>query len=1146
MKNLLSAVLSFSALMVWGAPKPVFTSAEVSKEAPITKIEADLRGAATLLLVVDDAGDGYGCDWADWIDPVLVGPQGEVPLTTLRWKAANAGFSEPHVDGNATGGAMIVGDQPVKGIGTHANSVIEYDIADKGFTGFRAKGGLDKAGLSQGCGSTVRFMVYALKAGERLSKNAFASHAPGGNSPEVTVEGMEVPEGLEVSLFASEPMFSNPTDIDVDAKGRVWVCEGVNYRKWKDNDPAGDRIVILEDTDGDGKADKSTLFYQGKEIDAALGICVLGNRVIVSRAPNVFCFYDDNGDGKADRKEVVFTGIKGEQHDHAMHAFQFGPDGRLYFNFGNSGDQLLTADGKPITDVAGNIVKADGHPYRQGMVFRCELDFSRVDTLGWNFRNNYEVCVDSFGTMWQSDNDDDGNKGVRINYVMEYGNFGYTDEMTGAGWNTHRTNLEDEIPRRHWHLNDPGVVPNLLQTGAGSPCGITAYEGDLLPKLFQNQIVHSDAGPRTTRAYPVVNDGAGYKAAMVDILTAKDNWYRPSDVCVMPDGSLIVADWYDPGVGGHNMGDNAPGATKGRLYRVAPVGHRLAVPKLDISTAEGAAAALRSPNYATRYLAWTRLRELDAAAVPALSKLWRDDNPRMRARALWLLARVKGQEEKWIKTALSDSDADIRIVGLRLARQLDRDVAGAVQAVIKDRSPQVRREAAIALRHSRDANAATQWAELAAQHDGQDRWYLEALGIGADRNETAFLEAYLRKTGGAVTTAAARDIVWRSRGEQTAKLLADILLDPATPASDRPRLLRAFDFQKAGPSKDAALLRVLTQPTMATEAAARLSVAGAQGNDAVIKGVLDKLNGTPEFVDLIERFRVTDRNDALLAMALGRGQTSVDGIVAAARYLVGTGHIGVLGQALKGTDATAAARALGLANDIRALPLLEPLVTDTSTEATLRGAALEAMARIETGARQLLELARVNKLTADARSTALRTLAGSPWEDLQEAAIKLAPENAPVRTKLPSNRELAKRNGDAVKGQILFQAICTSCHQVNGLGINYGPALSEIGTKLGKDALYDALLNPSAGISFGFETYYFKFKSGDSAIGLLVSETKDEVTLKSVGGTLSRYAKRDLANRTKLKTSSMPAVAAGLPAESLADLVEYLSSLKKK
>src|SRR5205814_9277929 len=110
-----------------------------------------------------------------------------------------------------------------------------------------------------------------------------------------------------------------------------------------------------------------------------------------------------------------------------------------------------------------------------GMVFRCNSDGSGVETLGWNFRNNYEVAVDSYGTVWQSDNDDDGNQGVRINYLMAHGNFGYTDEITGAGWGTGWKQAHDKgIPDTQkvfyeWHQYDPGVVPDLLNTGGGSP-----------------------------------------------------------------------------------------------------------------------------------------------------------------------------------------------------------------------------------------------------------------------------------------------------------------------------------------------------------------------------------------------------------------------------------------------------------------------------------------------------------------------------------------------------------------------------------------------------------------------------------------------------------------------------------------------------
>src|SRR5439155_4132544 len=217
-------------------------------------------------------------------------------------------------------------------------------------------------------------------------------------------------------------------------------------------------------------------FYQDPSVNSALGICVLGSRVIISSAPNIFILTDTDGDGVADKRELLFTGISGVDNDHGPHAFVFGPDGKLYFNFGNASHQIRRppaslreiplhgvlpkaeiAKGELLRDLDGNEVTANGKPYREGMVFRCNLDGSEFEVLGHNFRNNYEVCVDSFGTLWQSDNDDDGNRGVRINYVMEHGNFGYRDEMTGDFWTKPRTNIEKDIPNRHWHQNDPGV-----------------------------------------------------------------------------------------------------------------------------------------------------------------------------------------------------------------------------------------------------------------------------------------------------------------------------------------------------------------------------------------------------------------------------------------------------------------------------------------------------------------------------------------------------------------------------------------------------------------------------------------------------------------------------------------------------------------
>ena len=153
----------------------------------------------------------------------------------------------------------------------------------------------------------------------------------------------KVSPGLEMKLWASEPLFVNPTCMDVDHKGRVWVCESVNYRNklrgFKPlTRPEGDRIVILEDSKGTGKADKATTFYQSPEILAPLGIAVAkdpvgpGYKVFVCQSPDILVFEDKDGDGKADGPpKKLLTGFGGFDHDHGVHGILIGPDGKLYF-----------------------------------------------------------------------------------------------------------------------------------------------------------------------------------------------------------------------------------------------------------------------------------------------------------------------------------------------------------------------------------------------------------------------------------------------------------------------------------------------------------------------------------------------------------------------------------------------------------------------------------------------------------------------------------------------------------------------------------------------------------------------------------------------------------------------------------------------
>lgn len=1018
--------------------------------------------------------------------------------------------------------------------------------------------------------SSIRSLLYypslaALLCAGLIRPAAGAEDAAATNDDESrkvanAVKGLDAAPGLEATVFAAEPMLLSPTNIDVDHRGRVWVCEVVNYRHRNGSRPEGDRILILEDTNGDGAADNRKIFHQGRDIDSAMGICVLGNRVIVSASPNIFVFTDTDGDDKADTKELLFTKTGNAQHDHAAHAFVFGPDGKLYWNFGNEGKSIHDKDGNPVVDAAGNKVVDDGKPYREGMAFRCNLDGSELEVLGHNFRNNYELAVDSFGTVWQSDNDDDGNRGVRINYVMEFGNYGYKDEITGAGWRTPRTNFEADLPQQHWHLNDPGVVPNLLQTGNGSPTGILVYEGALLPEVYRNQIVHCDAGPNIVRAYSVTVDGAGYDAEPVDILHgARDQWFRPSDVCVAPDGSLIVADWYDPGVGGHRMGD----IDRGRIFRIAPPGAKYEVPAINLESAHGAVEALKSPNPATRYLAWTALHNMGDAAEVALERVFSaDQNTRFRARTLWLLGNMPKNGEIYVTIGLSDSEPDIRITALRLARQRKTNIIPIVEQLVNDPEPRVRRECAIALRHNPSGDMPRLWAELALKHDGRDRWYLEALGLSADKRWDDCLASWLATAGDNWKSAAGREIVWRSRAKRTPELLGQIISDPATPESELPRYFRAFDFlddnakqpvleQLAYGGTDVSTARELFVACESLVRLAETDFKGVAERIRVLKDVLDQVRGTELFLQLVQKFNVTDRNAELVALAQERPDQSLG--VQAIRILLSRNDIAGIEDGLKQQDVPLAAKtiqALGNSDAEAAVPMLWNIADDEDRALELRREAVRGLARFKQAAEALLDRAEANKLDSSLKEAAAAALHLAGWNDVKARAQKIFPPATGRNEKpLPPLAELAGKRGDAVRGRMLFHTTgtCAKCHIVDGLGREVGPNLSEIGDKLSRQACYESILYPSAGISHNYETYVAVLESGNVATGIVISRTPESVTLRAADAIDRTIRLSEVEELRKQEISLMPAdLQKTLTEDELVDIVEFLTTLKKR
>jgi hypothetical protein len=259
---------------------------------------------------------------------------------------------------------------------------------------------------------------------------------------------------------------------------------------------------------------------------------------------------------------------------------------------------------------------------------------------------------------------------------------------------------------------------------------------------------------------------------------------------VAPDGSLFVTDWYDPGVGGHRQGDT----DRGRLFRIAPPGSKYTVPKFDYSTAASATDALRNPNLAVRYKAWMALHRMGDAAENALLTLYDDPNPRLRARALWLLGKIDGRGRHYVAKALSDDDADIRITAIRLARQLGLKPSIACASAASDPSPAVRRELAVSLRYDDSPQMPARWAQLAKAYNGNDRWYLEALGLSSDLRAAECYDAWLNAIGGNWDTPSGRDIVWRIRAPKAAEALVQIISDPSLELKDTDRYFRSLEY----------------------------------------------------------------------------------------------------------------------------------------------------------------------------------------------------------------------------------------------------------------------------------------------------------------------------------------------------------------
>jgi putative heme-binding domain-containing protein len=340
---------------------------------------------------------------------------------------------------------------------------------------------------------------------------------------------------------------------------------------------------------------------------------------------------------------------------------------------------------------------------------------------------------------------------------------------------------------------------------------------------------------------------------------------------------------------------------------------------------------------------------------------------------------------------------------------------------------------------------------------------------------------------------------------------------------------------------------------IAVEALTRLQGVDLEANPALkatLLRVLGNTRGTPQFVQLVKHFNLKDQNDGLLEVAL-KHAAAEEGIEAV-RVLLASGGAPLIERTFLGSDTNAAvqlARALGNAGGKQSATLLGARVVDEASETGLRREATRALARNQDGAQELLRLAREDLLPEDLKFLAATELHAARWPQIKQEAVRALPLPAGRNAEpLPPMSELLKLKGNAGNGAKIYrreETACIHCHKVRGEGIEIGPDLSEIGSKLGREALIESILDPSAGISFGYEAWQIELKNGDEAYGLIVSETADELAVKNLQGFVTTYKKSEIARREKARLSIMPAgLQQSLSTQEFIDLIEYLASLK--
>jgi glucose/arabinose dehydrogenase/azurin len=485
-----------------------------------------------------------------------------------------------------------------------------------------------------------------------------------------TTEKFKLPAGYEINLFASEKDFpiEKPVAMNFDARGRLWVATMPTYPQYYPGIPVHDRIVILEDTDGDGKADKHTVFAD--DLYLPLGFEFGDGGVYVSQEPDIVFLKDTDGDDKADVREVILTGFGSEDSHHATHAFTFGQDGAMYFNEGTFLNSQVETPYGPIHSYAGATYRFEPRTHK---LFHY---------ISYPYYNPWGSVFDKWGMHLIGDASDGSNY--------------FAPPMTG----------KVDYPNKHPRIN------MFTETRVRPTAGIEIVSSRQFPDEVQGDfLVNNNIGFQGTKQHRIIPRGSGIGSKEVEpLLQSADPNYRPIDLEFGPDGGLYIVDWYNPLIshGENPPRDPARDKSHGRVWRITYKGKPL-LKNVDVSKQSIAQLLenLKVHEDRMRYRSRAQIRQQKPAEVLPELKKWvsaldKNDSEYEHhlLEALWLYQDFDVVEENILKTLLNAKQYEARTAAtkvLRFWRDRVNNSLELMHARINDESARVRLEAVVAL-----------------------------------------------------------------------------------------------------------------------------------------------------------------------------------------------------------------------------------------------------------------------------------------------------------------------------------------------------------------------------------------------------------------------------------------------------------------